>query len=202
MRAIGRLFLFLFGAAAMCNLCGQSAVDPSIGLSRDPALRANLAITMLECLKKRKSIELKESQGQYIAIIAIDDGENGKLWVQGDILHSPYLAKKAILIRLKKTEITSIDRGELSIVFDDAFNNAVFMKIDKKEFDWFINRVASIPLVRPPDQKNDWSLLDAYPDCVVFADDDSYVVRQSSGHDFWGAQLFHDLRERLSKLNK
>jgi hypothetical protein len=168
-------------------------------VSRDPAARISISIAVLGKIKNRIETEHASSGGKYIAICGFEHVDGKVLKIRASILHSDAIYKDAFLYQVVG-ELSSIDYTFMMLGIQKMIENASVYGVRHKEFNWFVKRLDSIPLVRPLVQKNDWSLVDEFPDCIVYMENDSYVIRQSSGHDFWGAPLFHSMQNRLSSI--
>jgi hypothetical protein len=62
-----------------------------------------------------------------------------------------------------------------------------------------LRRIEKTPIRPPKGKSHDWAMGDGYPNCVVVMQSNAYVIRQSSGADFWGPSLDFDLGAMINK---
>lgn len=64
------------------------------------------------------------------------------------------------------------------------------------------NTIENIHIKNNSNETGHLTIFDGYPSCVVIMNDNTYLIRQSSGRDSWGAKLEIYISNLLSKYKK
>lgn len=181
-------------------LKGQSNLANSLVNIKDSAMRISLSVKMTECY--RSSVEkISHDPNLTILVCAGFARVTGtdQIKLRADILNFNNGSLNVVLDSVEGVFGLSED-------FDLQFKNILKTRktytISKDEFKWFIKQLSAIPMVRPKRTSLNHVLLGGVPDTIVLYEEGGFVIRQSSGNDYWGAPLFIAFNDKLKKIKK